>query len=722
MLLNYLIPQKAQQTREEAVSFENSLASEFRSLTMKSGENVKKVEDQLDLLTEQVEKENDIANRVAKLSAMFSKNALLESLVYSKLNDKLDQFPKKVESDIEIKQPVVTSKPKDKQTELKSSVPKSPQQKLSEGGINTPISYDSSKTIDGKAIPYANNLKLSLQASGIAAVTTLGEFIKGTGALGGFFAPYLKSVVNPFALALGVDQNIINTFLGNPVQAATLDLRNQQRHFGKTWGKFLNDEKFIDKFIDRETDPNDPNKPRGYVPANWKDDPEFTAELNRVAQQFNINANDLLAVMLVETGGTLNPAIRNPKSGATGLIQFMPTTARGLGTTTDELARMSRAEQMKYVEKYLTGKLPQGATGGQIYAAVFLPAFINEEVLTVKGEAYYDANVGLDYNQDNKITRTDLDQHVEAMKKRYKLQRGDSIGSLVSPLSPYIMSGPDAGYDVSIQGYNVTLHGDEVIVPFGSGFQVYPISNRRYDITEDPIGVAKRWKEIAHGSNAKMASFSSGGSAEFWQMAAITSKEDTLHSQGQADVAQSLYNRMSVGSYPGGRNLLKIITAPGQFEPTFSNPGAWSSIRDRQTAIAAAGSATKVDMAARSIKNPTLQKEAARFVGGRTDFMGESQKPYMKPGDITRGKNHNFFGWFYDARLPKPAAIPKFVSTQTSVTASSTKPAPKVIVNRVSAPSQPNIIQQAQSAVVTFTNMVFNPHRVKRELNMKRAR
>jgi len=528
--------------------------------------------------------------------------------------------------------------------------------------------------------------------------------------------------VKPFALALGVNQSIINTLLGGPVQAATLNLRDQQRYFGKTWGKFLNDEEFVDKFIDRDMDPNDPNKPRGYVPANWKDDPEFTAELNRVAQKFNINANDLLAVMLVETGGTLNPAIRNSKSGATGLIQFMPTTARGLGTTTDELARMSRAEQMKYVEKYLTGKLPQGATGGQIYAAVFLPAFINEEVLTVKGEAYYNANVGLDYNNDEKITRTDLDQHVEAMKKRYKLQRGASVGSLVSPLSPYIMSGPDAGYDVNIQGYNVTLHGDEVIVPFGSGFQVYPISNRRYDITEDPIGVAKRWKEIAHGSNAKMASFSSGGSAEFWQMAAITSKEDTLHPQGQADVAQSLYNRMAVGSYPGGKNLLKIITAPGQFQPTFSNPGVWSSIRDRQSAIAAAGSATKVDMAARSISNPNLQREAARFVAGRTDFQGESQKKFMKSGDVTRGKNHNFFGWFYDARLPKPAAIPKFVSTQTSVTASSTKPAPKVIVNKVSAPSQPNIIQQAQSAVVTFTNMVFNPHRVKRELNMKRAR
>ena len=48
-------------------------------------------------------------------------------------------------------------------------------------------------------------------------------------------------------------------------------------------------------------------------------------------------------------------------SGATGLIQFMPNTAEGLGTSTGELAGMSRARQMHYVEKYLSNK---GIRGG----------------------------------------------------------------------------------------------------------------------------------------------------------------------------------------------------------------------------------------------------------------------------------------------------------------------------------------------------------------------
>ena len=71
-----------------------------------------------------------------------------------------------------------------------------------------------------------------------------------------------------------------------------------------------------------------------------------------------------MAVMSFETGGTFNPGIRNAAgSGATGLIQFMPSAAAGLGTSTQALAGMSRAEQMKYVEKYLSNK---GVKGGSV--------------------------------------------------------------------------------------------------------------------------------------------------------------------------------------------------------------------------------------------------------------------------------------------------------------------------------------------------------------------
>ena len=293
------------------------------------------------------------------------------------------------------------------------------------------------------------------------------------------------------------------------------------------------------------------------------------------------------------------------------------------------------------------------------------------------------------------------------------------------------MSGPDSGYKTWLFGMPFELHGDEVIVPTQKGIYVFPVENRRYsfsyDLTKQLLfgergdGTIDRWKQIAGSAFTSTSnSFSAGGAADFWKVAALTSKEDSLHAQGQADVAQALYNRAAIGTYPGGRSIGDIITSPGQFEPTFHNAGAWAAIRDRKSAIAAAGNAQKVDMAAKSITNPSLQKQAQKFVGGRTDFMGESQKPYMKPGDVTRGPGYNFHGWFYDARLAKPAPVPKIIAAQMRTVASSTKPQSKVIVNRIGGSSQPNIIQRAQGAVSQFTNMIFNPHRLKQENTLRR--
>ena len=707
MSLNDIIAAKAKQNREEALSFEQSLQIEFDSLREKTEENLERINEQIDLRNEAVELENEIANKVGVIAAMFSKTSLLENLFYAKVEEKLSKFPKKTPEEL-IPPPSPQSSP-------------SPPTKMASGGVVPGQTKQEKK--EKQLQPYADTLSLPLQASGIAALSVLGDFIKSSGSLGGFFKPYLNSIVKPFSVALGITDSVVNSLVGGPVQAAMLDLNQQQRDFGKTWGQFLGDGDFIKKFIDRTIDPTDPNRPPGFVPANWKDDPEFTAELNRVAKKFNINANDLLAVMLVETGGTLKPDIRNPKSGATGLIQFIPSTAAGLGTSTDELARMTRAQQMKYVEKYFDNKLPQGATGGQIYAAVFLPAFIKEDVLTVKGERYYEANVGLDYNQDGKITRSDLDAHVEEKKKKYKLQEGASIGKNISPETPYLITGPDGGYDTTILGMPVTLHGSEIVVESSEGFQVYPVKNKRYDIFKDPIGVSKRWKQIALGSNTqRVDDFSAGGSADFWKIAALASKEDSLHPQGQADVAQALYNRAALGSYPGGKSIGAIITAPGQYEPTFYNAGVWAAIRDRKSAIAAAGNGQKVDMAAQSITSPSLQREAQRFIGGRTDFQGESQKPHMKPEDVTRGPRYNFHGWFYDAKLSKPAPVPKMVSSQTRTPSAQSQPANKIIVNNMSSSGQPNFVQQVQSAITFIPNLVFNSHKLKRELGMRRAR
>lgn len=157
---------------------------------------------------------------------------------------------------------------------------------------------------------------------------------------------------------------------------------------------------------------------------------DFMTELNAVATRLGVQSNDLLAVMRSETGGTLNPSIPNAAgSGAVGLIQFMPATARGLGTSTEELSRMSQTQQLRYVEAYFRQtRLPRGASAGMIYAHTFMPAAArnNPDQLAVRGTNYYSANQGLDVNDDGIISIDDLDRFLRGER------RGRTSGQRVS--------------------------------------------------------------------------------------------------------------------------------------------------------------------------------------------------------------------------------------------------------------------------------------------------
>lgn len=147
--------------------------------------------------------------------------------------------------------------------------------------------------------------------------------------------------------------------------------------------------------------------------------PEFLARVKQIAQNVGCNYRDLLAVMNSESG--LNAQATNPKGGATGLIQFMPSTAKGYGTTTAALRSMTPIQQLDYVERILK-KTKKSAgfsdshqlTGGELYALVFLPARAKREVLTTSNELYYRANKGADANRDGKITKSELDARVRS--------------------------------------------------------------------------------------------------------------------------------------------------------------------------------------------------------------------------------------------------------------------------------------------------------------------
>lgn len=158
-------------------------------------------------------------------------------------------------------------------------------------------------------------------------------------------------------------------------------------------------------------------------------DPAFLAEVNRIAKKFNINPNDLLGKIASESG--FNPRANNGTH--VGLIQFSRDSARAVGTSQGALLNMSRAEQMKYAEKYFDyWKLPHGAGAGHLYTVTFLPAFATKPgnyVLAKKGgfrdewghhpHSWYSGNAGLDMNNDGQITIDELGERIRRKKREY---------------------------------------------------------------------------------------------------------------------------------------------------------------------------------------------------------------------------------------------------------------------------------------------------------------
>jgi len=144
------------------------------------------------------------------------------------------------------------------------------------------------------------------------------------------------------------------------------------------------------------------------IPAGERE--AFKAKVLKIANNLEMDPDHLMAIMKVESG--FDASIRNGLgSGATGLIQFMPDTARGLGTTTDALANMSAVEQLDYVEKYLMPYKGKMKTAADAYMAVFSPAFIgkgDDNVAYSSGSSGYNMNQGLDLNKDGKITNGEL--------------------------------------------------------------------------------------------------------------------------------------------------------------------------------------------------------------------------------------------------------------------------------------------------------------------------
>ncbi len=138
-----------------------------------------------------------------------------------------------------------------------------------------------------------------------------------------------------------------------------------------------------------------------------------------IQQDLGLDANGLMACMAWESARTFHANVMNPTSHAIGLIQFMPSTASAMGTSTEALGAMTPEDQLHYVWQYFAPNRNRLRNLGDIYMAILWPGGIGKADSTVlfgRNGPYpvqYAQNQGLDVDHDGNVTRGDAIRRVQ---------------------------------------------------------------------------------------------------------------------------------------------------------------------------------------------------------------------------------------------------------------------------------------------------------------------
>lgn len=147
----------------------------------------------------------------------------------------------------------------------------------------------------------------------------------------------------------------------------------------------------------------------------------FEEKVREVAEDLKIAPEWLMAVMHAES--RFDASVSNHKgSGATGLIQWMPATAKDFNVTVEKLRNMNHIEQLDFVYKYLDAKRKkhrQYENLTDLYLSILYPRALDEEYcfsLYSNPSSAYKMNAGLDEDKDGRVTVQDIDKFV---KRKY---------------------------------------------------------------------------------------------------------------------------------------------------------------------------------------------------------------------------------------------------------------------------------------------------------------
>lgn len=95
-----------------------------------------------------------------------------------------------------------------------------------------------------------------------------------------------------------------------------------------------------------------------------------------VARNLHTDPNFLLAVMQKESG--FRADAHNPNGGASGLIQWMPSTLAQYGLTGAQMRALKDYEQLPYVYRFFSHYKKHLTSAGNVYMCTFLPLYVTK--------------------------------------------------------------------------------------------------------------------------------------------------------------------------------------------------------------------------------------------------------------------------------------------------------------------------------------------------------
>ena len=148
----------------------------------------------------------------------------------------------------------------------------------------------------------------------------------------------------------------------------------------------------------------------------------FKKKVEEISQGLGINPNWLMVVMFKESG--LDSKRQNKSTRATWFIQFMPDTAKALGTTVEELKNLSPLSQLDYVEKFYEMNSKIGYSSlKDLYLTTFFPVarkYMDDpnyvfETKKISREQVAKNNPGIALKWATRITMKDFDDYIAGL-------------------------------------------------------------------------------------------------------------------------------------------------------------------------------------------------------------------------------------------------------------------------------------------------------------------